>query len=95
MNAKSLLLIGVRRSKTPLLGTLSTQTSDLTFRQLPVVNGSAFQEVPKQTRQPREVNPSVRKFSLISFLSIQPCSQNLQGVGVRKNDSKGEVDGWW
>ena len=45
MNAKSPLLIGVRRSKTPLLRTLSTKTSDLTFRQLPVVNGSAFQEV--------------------------------------------------
>ena len=42
-----------------------------------VVNGSAFPEVSKQTRQPREVNPNFRKFLPGSFLSIQPCSQNL------------------
>ena len=39
--------------------------------------GSAFPEVSKQTGQPREVNPNFRKFLPGSFLSIQPCSQNL------------------
>ena len=66
MSANSSLLIGVRRSKTPLLRTVSlwtntTRTSGLNFRQLSVVNGSAFSEVPKQTRQPREVNPNISK----------------------------------
>ena len=66
MNAESPLVIGVRRSKTPLLRTVylwtnTTRTSGLNFRRLPVVNGSAFPEVPKQTRQPREVNPNFSK----------------------------------
>ena len=41
------------------------------------MNGWAFPEVSKQTGQPREVNPNFRKFLPGSFLSIQPCSQNL------------------
>ena len=58
-----------------------------TYRELRVVNGSAFPEDPKQTRQPREVNPN---FSKIFALFLE-----LTGSwGESKNDSKGKVDGW-
>ena len=57
--------------------------------------GSAFPEVSKQTGQPREVNPNFRKFLPGSFLSIQPCSQNLLTYRqLGRVYPKREVDGW-
>ena len=70
----------------------STTTSGLNFRQLPVVNGSAFPEYPKQTQQFREVYPDFRKFILGGFLSIQRYSQNLQRVKASQKWFQGR--GW-
>ena len=77
------------------LWTNTTRTSGLNFRQLPVGNGSAFPEVPKQTRQPREVNPNFSKLFSKWFSFHSAMFLELTGSwGESKKDSKGKVNGW-
>ena len=70
----------------PLWTMNTTSTSGLNFRQLPVVNGSAFPEVPKQTRQPREVNPNFSKIFAKQFSFHSALFLELTGSweGVKK-----------